>query len=498
MKNMFSVVSLLILITMSLISNSNAQINTENQKDSIDIKQTALDYIEGFYSGDVTRMEKAIHPDINKAIPRDLPQTGRTILTYSTYSGLIEFTRAKIGALDDSLRNIKIDILNIDNDVANVKISSANFIDFTQMVKLDGMWKIVNVLYTTGTSVAPRLKDFNLKDEKAAIEQIALDYLAGMSGSDAKCLEMAIDPEFSKITLNPIPGTGKVSFRRQRYVSMIENALARVGKQDEIYRNNSVTVLDITDGIAVVKCEMVTTYEYVQMFKSSGEWKILNSIFKQNNSLTLAQVMAITVGNPMPDFNLSIFGGGEFSLSKYSGKNVLLMFPRGWIGNTWCPYCPYQYLELEQLEKTDKIEKKNNLKIAFVLPYSSDKIKDWIEKFPEALQTVEAIKNQEPAPVLGSVQSDYMMWARNHFPIKFDVKKDDQHTTIPVLVDENRTLSRQLKIFTGFWDGITSEQNMATVLIIDKKGILRFKYISQMTEDRPTVEFLLNFIKEMD
>ncbi|MFH0736715.1 MAG: nuclear transport factor 2 family protein [bacterium] len=498
MKNTFAIISFLIFILMSLTSNSTAQNNTVDQTDSIDIKQTALNYIDGFYSGDVIRMEKAIHPDINKATPRDLPQTGRTILTYTTYSGLIEFTRAKLGVVDDSIRNIKIDILNIDNDVANVKISSANFIDFVQMVKLDGQWKIVNVLYTSGTGVAPRFKDFKIENEKAAIEQIAMDYLVGMTGSDAKCLEMAIDPEFSKITLNPIPGTGKVSFRRQRYVSIIENALARVGKQDEIYRNNSVTVLDIADGIAIVKCEMVTTYEYVQMFKSSGEWKILNSIFKQNNSLTLAQVMAVIVGDPMPDFSLPIHGGGNFPLSKYIGKNVLLMFPRGKTGNNWCAYCPYQYLELEQLEKDQNIEKKNNLKIAFVLPYSSEEIKDWMEKFPTALQTVEAIKNQEPAPALGSLQSDYMMWARNNFPIKFDVKKEDQHITIPVLVDENRTLSRQLKIFTGFWDGITSEQNMASVFIIDKKGILKFKYIGQMTEDRPSVEFLLNFIKNME
>ena len=462
------------------------------------LKKTALNYIEGFYSGDVTRMESAIHPDINKATPRDLPQTGRTILTYSTYSSLIEFTRAKLGVVDDTARHIKIDILSADDNVANVKISSANFIDEAQLIKIDGQWKIINVIYTSGTSVPPRLKNFNVKDEKAAIEQAALDYLAGISGSDAKCLEMTIDPEFSKILLNPIAATNKTSLRRQRFDSMIENAFAKVGKQDEIYRNNSISVLDITDGVAVVRCDMATVYEYIQMYKGSGEWKILNSIAKQNNNLTLAQVMTVTIGNPMPDFTLPVYGGGDFSLSKFRGQNVLLMFPRGKAGNTWCSYCPYQYLELEQLEKTEKIQKKNDLKIAFVLPYGSDDIKDWMEKFPDALQNVEAIKNQQPAPALGSVQSDYMMWARNHFPIKFDSKKDDQHTTIPVLFDEKRTLSRQLKIFTNFWDGVTSEQNMATVLIIDKKGILRFKYISQMTEDRPTVEFLLNFIKEMD
>jgi hypothetical protein len=176
---------------------------------------------------------------------------------------------------------------------------------------------------------------------------------------------------------------------------------------------------------------------------------------------------------------------------------VMLIFPRGWTGNQWCSYCPYQYLEIEQLEKKSSIMAKNNLQIAFVMPYSSDRIKDWQEKFPEALQTVENIKNPQPQQPAGSIQAAYSEWARGNFPIIFDVKKEDPHDVIPVLVDENRTLSRQLKIFTNFWDGISAEQNMASVFIIDKKGILRFKYIGQMTEDRPSVEFLMDYIKKM-
>ena len=484
-------------LTIVSISPILSQNSTFHREASEAIKQTALNYIEGFYSGDVTRMEKAIHQDINKATPRDLPRTGRTTLIYSTYSGLIELTRAKAGVLGDTARHIQIQILNIDNDAANVKVTSANFIDYLQVLKLDDQWKIVNVLFTSGTNGPPRIKDFKAEAEHAAIEQTARYYLAGITGADAKHIEMALDPEFSRIALNPITATGKTSLRRQRYDTMIENALASLGKQDEIYRDNRVAILDITDGLAVVRCDMVTTYEFVQMYKSSGEWKILNSISRPNITLTIVQSMTPTVGNPMPDFTLPIYGGGEFKLSKYRGKNILLMFPRGWLGTIWCPYCPYQYLELENLEKSSNIKATNNLEIAFVMPYASERIKDWMEKFSNALQTVENIKNPQPQLAPGSLQSDYAEWARKNFPLKFDVKKDDSHTVIPVLIDEARILSRQLKIFTGFWDGISSEQNMASVFIVDKNGILKFKYIGQMTEDRPSVEFLLDFIKKM-
>ena len=56
-------------------------------------------------------------------------------MNYATYSQLIENTRAKIGLLDDTARHIQVKILNIDNDVANVKIASSKFVDYAQMVK---------------------------------------------------------------------------------------------------------------------------------------------------------------------------------------------------------------------------------------------------------------------------------------------------------------------------------------------------------------------------
>jgi len=500
MKTLFAFLKIsiipVILVCFSVLVTYGQEVPASHD-DSAAIIQNAMNYIDGYYSGDAARIEKAVHPDLNKATPRDLPQTGRTALAYTTYSGLVEFTRAKIGALDDTARHITVSILNIENDVSDVKIISANFTDYIQLVRLDGEWKIVNVIFTSGSKIPPRLKDFKAEAEKAEIEKTAMTYLAGLSAADAAKLALAIDHDFNKITLQPIAQTGKTSIRRQRYDAVMENALAGFGKQDEVYRNNKVSILDVTDGLAVARCESTGVIEYVQMYKGNGQWKIFNSIARPNTSLTLLQAMTVIAGDPMPDFSLPVFGGGNFNLSGYRGKNVMLIFPRGWTGNNWCAYCPYQYLELEQLEKKSGIMEKNNLEVAYVMPYSSDRIKDWMEKFPDALQVVEGIKNPQNPPAAGTIQAEYADWVRKNFPLVFDVKKEDPHTIIPVLVDEDRALSRQLKLFTGFWDGVSAGQNIASVFIIDKKGILRLKYIGQMTEDRPSVEFLLDFVGKM-
>ena len=100
-----------VILLMLPFTFCSAQDKDDVRADSAAIRQTALDYVDGFYSGDVGRIEKAVHPDFNKATPRDLPQTGRTTLAYTTYSGLVELTRAKAGALDDTARHIQVRIL---------------------------------------------------------------------------------------------------------------------------------------------------------------------------------------------------------------------------------------------------------------------------------------------------------------------------------------------------------------------------------------------------
>ncbi|MGH7551869.1 MAG: nuclear transport factor 2 family protein [Longimicrobiales bacterium] len=46
--------------------------------DSAAIRATALDYVEGWYTGDAARMERALHPELAKRIVNTNPQNGRS------------------------------------------------------------------------------------------------------------------------------------------------------------------------------------------------------------------------------------------------------------------------------------------------------------------------------------------------------------------------------------------------------------------------------------
>ncbi len=43
-----------------------------------------------------------------------------------------------------------------------------------------------------------------------------------------------------------------------------------------------------------------------------------------------AEISPVTVGQPMPDFTLPVYQGGDLRLSGLKGKNVLIIFPRGY------------------------------------------------------------------------------------------------------------------------------------------------------------------------
>ena len=53
--------------------------------DSADIRATALDYIDGYYTGDAVRMERALHPDLAKRIVMTDPQ-GHSRISFEDYA----------------------------------------------------------------------------------------------------------------------------------------------------------------------------------------------------------------------------------------------------------------------------------------------------------------------------------------------------------------------------------------------------------------------------
>jgi alkyl hydroperoxide reductase subunit AhpC len=90
-----------------------------------------------------------------------------------------------------------------------------------------------------------------------------------------------------------------------------------------------------------------------------------------------------------------------------------------------------------------------------------------------------------------------MNFCRKLFPKQLPNPVIDSKVPFPVLIDGERELSMKLGLFTTFWDRSYVEQNISSIFILDKTGIVKFKYVSQSTVDRPKPEYLFKIIEKM-
>jgi len=124
----------------------------QTASDSAAITAAARDYIEGWYAGDAARMERSLHPDLAKRIVGRDPAGARSSVNHMTAATLIAQT-ARGGGRDTPAERRRGDvrILDIFGSAASVRVDADSWVDFMHLGKVNGEWKIINVMWETGT-----------------------------------------------------------------------------------------------------------------------------------------------------------------------------------------------------------------------------------------------------------------------------------------------------------------------------------------------------------
>jgi hypothetical protein len=129
--------------TLAAASPARAQTSA----DSAAIRQTALDYIEGWYEGNAERMERAVHPDLAKRIINADPR-GRSMLGHQSAMTLVVNTRRGGGKEEPVAQQRKdVRILDVFRNTASVRVDASGWIDYMHIAKWNGRWVIINVLW---------------------------------------------------------------------------------------------------------------------------------------------------------------------------------------------------------------------------------------------------------------------------------------------------------------------------------------------------------------
>ncbi|UHO38870.1 nuclear transport factor 2 family protein [Chryseobacterium capnotolerans] len=124
-------------------------IPAQTKQDTLSIKQAVLDYIESQHSLSPSRMERALHPRMVKRTFWKDKATGKEYLRETNTESMILLAESynKKGDKFPASPQKEIKLLDISDKTASVKLIADEWIDYMHLAKLNGSWKIVNVLW---------------------------------------------------------------------------------------------------------------------------------------------------------------------------------------------------------------------------------------------------------------------------------------------------------------------------------------------------------------
>ena len=140
-------ISIILTMILSVIALGPVEVMAADAGEEEAVIAVVLDYIDGWYDGDVARMENALHPDLAKRSIQALKNGAEFVNTLSA-SNMIEYTKAGFGKKNkQENQKSEVIILDILSQTASVKAISPEYIDYIHLAKVNGKWWIVNVLW---------------------------------------------------------------------------------------------------------------------------------------------------------------------------------------------------------------------------------------------------------------------------------------------------------------------------------------------------------------
>ena len=124
-------------------------IKAQTKQDSLAIKQVALDYIESQHHIKPSQMERALHPKMVKRTFWKSKVKKDDFLLETSRKTMINVAKTynKNGKGFPKKPKKGIRILDIYDRTASIKLIADDWIDYMHIVKLNGKWTIVNVLW---------------------------------------------------------------------------------------------------------------------------------------------------------------------------------------------------------------------------------------------------------------------------------------------------------------------------------------------------------------
>lgn len=262
------------LVVLSILLASGLA-DAQTDADKKLIHQAGLNYIEGFYEGESSRLRESLMPSVNKyGFWKEDGSDEFSDAIKMTYDEAIDFAdtvKANKNFADKDAPK-KVEVINSTNKIAIVKISAWWGVDYMLLTKKNDKWMIGQIIWE-----GPSIESKATGQDKSAVERAGLNYIEGFYEGDSSKLRASLKPTLFKFGYGLSKKTGEYY---DGWKMTYEEAIAfadRVKEEGDFAKPDApkkVEVLGVMTKIAAVKITAWWGVDYMLLVKDGDKWMI--------------------------------------------------------------------------------------------------------------------------------------------------------------------------------------------------------------------------------
>lgn len=222
-------------------------------------KEPVFHYVASWYTGNKDQMALALHPKLAKRQVQSADRIGSV-----TYDWMLNATDNCFRCIDNYKEEKKeVTILDETGNMATAKAISKEYYDFPHMVKFNGYWKILNVVWDYHT--------INIEGDTASLETAINDYIKGYKNSDSAEYANLFHPAYN----------GRIALSHEDVHSVSKTQFMKLQSAcSSCSFNNDFTadILAMHKNIASVKIQKGDSLEYLHFSFQGDRWYLINAL----------------------------------------------------------------------------------------------------------------------------------------------------------------------------------------------------------------------------
>jgi len=109
------------------------------------VRAAALDYFEGWYDAEESRVDRALHPALVKRSAE--PTDGERLLRTTTKQMMVDYVRQGGGLADRTDETIEVTVCDVHRDIASAVVRSAQYREYLHLVRTPEGWQVVHAFW---------------------------------------------------------------------------------------------------------------------------------------------------------------------------------------------------------------------------------------------------------------------------------------------------------------------------------------------------------------